>query len=721
MNDWTTILTFVYPHEAHIAKGILESENIPVQIRDELTAQVNNFYSNAIGGVKLLVRKNDYKKAYEILVKSGYITEEKKSKNRFWIWFDKTSSKLPFIGNSILELRLMIVATLIIILITIPVVLLMLPSTIEKLTENNWCVDKIYYNGKEINYNSGEIALESEKLTLTINGIGNCNETMNFSENGIVDFEQESLLSYIYPHCLKQMVFSGNRFSLTQSPQKIREFMILCRNLTNLELFDLSYNPLSYNTVRYIHNSSYYGNADDGVVMEQQTLFHMSNFYLPPKLRTLRLSHFLSKQGYGGSMTIYNVANLRHLDVSYFQLENFPNVFFNGSNSIEYIDLSGISSMMYASKGSIPLFQKATTVKLLHAGLARALVNPGDIFKFVPLVEDLDISFNNLLFLRPSVFQFNKRIMNLSIQFNWLSDIPLAITSCPHLTSLNVKNNSIITINSTLCNWIDGQFSKTGTKFKLYLSGNKLECICDTKNFIEWIVNSDVDFDQPDRNYPCRLANGTFTWINQVYADFHNVFHECDSATWLRVGIGLLAAFAALVFPLALIVNFRWRIAYWIYCRFQRVIKNKIKHKFKYDIYVSYADDSVNWVKNVLATRLERSWGLQLCLEDRDILCGEIKSDAILNSISDSRNIIFVVTDSFASKTFSSFEIERAKYEKYSGDLQQIIVIRREVLIENFPPELDCIQRDITSIDWSEEDCEYGWDKLRMALFAEFI
>ena len=192
MNDWTTILTFVYPHEAHIAKGILESENIPVQIRDELTAQVNNFYSNAIGGVKLLVRKNDYKKAYEILVKSGYITEEKKSKNRFWIWFDKTSSKLPFIGNSILELRLMIVATLIIILITIPVVLLMLPSTIEKLTENNWCVDKIYYNGKEINYNSGEIALESEKLTLTINGIGNCNETMNFSENGIVDFEQES-------------------------------------------------------------------------------------------------------------------------------------------------------------------------------------------------------------------------------------------------------------------------------------------------------------------------------------------------------------------------------------------------------------------------------------------------------------------------------------------------------------------------------------------------
>jgi len=54
MKDWVTLLTFTYPHEAHLAKGRLESEGIEVQITDELTVQAYNLYSNAIGGVKLM-------------------------------------------------------------------------------------------------------------------------------------------------------------------------------------------------------------------------------------------------------------------------------------------------------------------------------------------------------------------------------------------------------------------------------------------------------------------------------------------------------------------------------------------------------------------------------------------------------------------------------------------------------------------------------------------
>jgi hypothetical protein len=73
--NWLVILTFVYPHEAHMAKVYLESEGIETQIRDELTAQVNNFYSNAIGGVKLLVKESDLAIGIELLKKGGYITD----------------------------------------------------------------------------------------------------------------------------------------------------------------------------------------------------------------------------------------------------------------------------------------------------------------------------------------------------------------------------------------------------------------------------------------------------------------------------------------------------------------------------------------------------------------------------------------------------------------------------------------------------------------------
>ena len=76
MNNWETLITFTYPHEAHMAKGFLESEGIRTTIQDEMTVQVQNFYSNAVGGVKLLVRNEDYDSGIAVLKKGGYIREE---------------------------------------------------------------------------------------------------------------------------------------------------------------------------------------------------------------------------------------------------------------------------------------------------------------------------------------------------------------------------------------------------------------------------------------------------------------------------------------------------------------------------------------------------------------------------------------------------------------------------------------------------------------------
>lgn len=180
MNKWKIILTFTYPHEAYIAKGKLESEGIPVQIRDELTAQVNNFYSNAIGGVKLLVQEKNYEIALKILVESGQIKEPEQTENKLLNRFDKISSKLPLIGKSIIELRLIVIVALLLIVIITPLAIMSLPSTLEKLIQNSWCVDKIYYQGQELIPNSYGLKVVSE--------YDNCSETINFRENGIVDF-----------------------------------------------------------------------------------------------------------------------------------------------------------------------------------------------------------------------------------------------------------------------------------------------------------------------------------------------------------------------------------------------------------------------------------------------------------------------------------------------------------------------------------------------------
>ena len=63
MTNWIVILTFTYPPEAHIAQAYLASGGINSLLRDEFTIQSDNFLSNAIGGVKLMVQECDCKRS----------------------------------------------------------------------------------------------------------------------------------------------------------------------------------------------------------------------------------------------------------------------------------------------------------------------------------------------------------------------------------------------------------------------------------------------------------------------------------------------------------------------------------------------------------------------------------------------------------------------------------------------------------------------------------
>jgi len=65
--NWVTIQTFTYPQEAYIVQGKLESEGIETFLQDEFTTQIFNFYSNAIGGVKLQVPEDCVEEAMKIL------------------------------------------------------------------------------------------------------------------------------------------------------------------------------------------------------------------------------------------------------------------------------------------------------------------------------------------------------------------------------------------------------------------------------------------------------------------------------------------------------------------------------------------------------------------------------------------------------------------------------------------------------------------------------
>ncbi|CAH0538885.1 DUF2007 domain-containing protein [Vibrio marisflavi] len=62
-----TVARFSFPHEAYIAKASLEAAGIDSFVADEHTINMQWLYSNAMGGVRLLVREVDLDSAVELL------------------------------------------------------------------------------------------------------------------------------------------------------------------------------------------------------------------------------------------------------------------------------------------------------------------------------------------------------------------------------------------------------------------------------------------------------------------------------------------------------------------------------------------------------------------------------------------------------------------------------------------------------------------------------
>ncbi|MBS2213848.1 DUF2007 domain-containing protein [Carboxylicivirga mesophila] len=177
MNDLRTIITFELPHDAHLVKTKLESEGIQVTLNDELTVQVDNYISNAIGGIKLQVLERDIITAKSILKELGYIKTKSKQqnfKNSFWF---SITSKIPIIGKLAFELRILILIGIVITIGAISIVISQMPSKYELLTGETWYLNMVKYNGKY--YQPNTMAF---KLVLN-NGYS---EYIDFETNGTV-------------------------------------------------------------------------------------------------------------------------------------------------------------------------------------------------------------------------------------------------------------------------------------------------------------------------------------------------------------------------------------------------------------------------------------------------------------------------------------------------------------------------------------------------------
>ena len=67
MNDYQVIAVFTYASEYTVLRHLLQQAEIRFVFQNETMISVLPFHSNAVGGIRLLVHKNDVLEATEIL------------------------------------------------------------------------------------------------------------------------------------------------------------------------------------------------------------------------------------------------------------------------------------------------------------------------------------------------------------------------------------------------------------------------------------------------------------------------------------------------------------------------------------------------------------------------------------------------------------------------------------------------------------------------------
>ena len=67
MSKFAIIRTFDSTIEAHIVQGRLLSNGIPCFLKDDQIVSMNPLYGIAVGGIKLLVREEEFETAEKIL------------------------------------------------------------------------------------------------------------------------------------------------------------------------------------------------------------------------------------------------------------------------------------------------------------------------------------------------------------------------------------------------------------------------------------------------------------------------------------------------------------------------------------------------------------------------------------------------------------------------------------------------------------------------------
>ena len=360
---------------------------------------------------------------------------------------------------------------------------------------------------------------------------------------------------------------------------------------------------------------------------------------------------------------------------------------FVGLDSVKTIDLS--YNNMYLRRNIGDEKYPLSNLEYLNLGGNNiSLTNNHQYCKGKPNLEVLILKHNNLGLNNKS---FHKDLLAdcsnlkvLDLTYNMLDGShldQLNLTGLKNLKLLNLSHNHISNLSKSFTNKLETIIHSNQDKLVMDLSHNKLRCDCPVSDFTEWMVTKHpgIEIKYKIHTY-CLDGQGVLRNYTSLNINSVKKFRrQCSHLDIILKSIGFTLMGIILIVCLVTAYKRRWMVRYKIF-QLEQYIHNLISGSdipmahYTYDAYVSHFSEDRFWVHDCLAQKLEKECSFKLCMRFRDFPLGGGYAEAIVEGISNSRDVIIVLTKGYLKSHYRRFELEQALVQSMERHRRLILI-----------------------------------------------
>ena len=352
----------------------------------------------------------------------------------------------------------------------------------------------------------------------------------------------------------------------------------------------------------------------------------------------------------------------------------------------------------------------------------------GKYFKKLTKLENLDLSETRISTLPMNLFENLRELkylnMSRNMLYHWNSTLK---TNC--LRYVGLSDNRINTIPENFRDYLDklSELSKDescGRKsaVDLDLTGNPIQCNCESKPFLEWLTNTRVSFKFSETDY-CYL-NGHKVQLNDkdnIRAFITHLDRECFPFISVIVSSSICVISSVLIF---LTYRNRWKLRHLYYSnRTKRHNHQGYNRLFECDAFVSYSKSEALFIKNTLVPALEGEPNfLRVWVADRDSQAGASVAENITHAVNNCKKSVLILSKNYFHESWCNYEMNMARVESIESKRKLlIIVLYNDVLVKDIPLDYLRFLNSVHSIDFPShtQDINTFWTALVEAIKTE--